>query len=580
MRDVLHNFREWLEETHSTGFELRRHFFQRFFDSDLVSTPGQWRVVAIGALAILLSSSIIFAQAYYHKYRILAELDTPEPFRLASIADALFLVTLAMFVIGLFTTLQWPSLFPGLRDYLALAALPIRMRDVFIAKFTALIAFAGAFVVATTLPPSLFLPAMMAGQYAIPSTAQIPATFVSCSLAALFVFFSLVAFQGVLLNLLPSAQFARISLAMQATLLLVLLCGLPLVFSIPNLQNSMNQRPDWLVWVPPAWFLGLHQVMAGNHEPLATRLARISLTGVASAIAAAVITYLWSYRRHKVRLLESPSVAPKMERRSWLADHASVLFPDPSKLAVFAFIAKTLARSRQHRLVLTGFAAIAAALIFDSFVTLSFDTSAHDFSERTLALRHAAISAPLALSLFVLAGFRYLFRLPVELRANWVFRVNELGNRPVFLSAVRQFLLCFAVTPVALLTLPLEMRVLGPGTGIVAAVLCLLPSLTLMECLLIHFEKIPFTSAYLPGRRPLIETLVLYGIAVIFYVSVLSTIVNWCLKGPRPTLVLFALLLGAWWLARRARREDWEFGKLEFEELPEPAILTLSIQRD
>ena len=158
--------------------------------------------------------------------------------------------------------------------------------------------------------------------------------------------------------------------------------------------------------------------------------------------------------------------------------------------------------------------------------------------------------------------------------------MNELGNRPVFLSAVRQFLLCFAVAPVALLTLPLEMRVLGPATGVVAAILCLLPPLTLMECLLIHFEKIPFTSAYLPGRRPLIETLVLYGIAVIFYVSVLSTIVNWCLKGPGPTLVLFALLLSAWWLAGRARREDWEFGKLEFEELPEATILTSSIQRD
>ena len=367
---------------------------------------------------------------------------------------------------------------------------------------------------------------------------------------------------------------------MQGTLLLVLLCGLPLVFSIPNLQNSMNQRPDWLVWVPPAWFLGLHQVMVGNHEPFAARLARISLTGVATAIAAAVIAYLWSYRRHKVRLLESPSAAPKIERRSWLAEHASMLIPDPSKLAVFTFIAKTLARSRQHRLVLTAFGAIAAALIFDSFVTLSLDTSFHTFSARMLALREAAISAPLALSLFVLAGFRYLFRLPVELRANWVFRVNELGNRPLFLSAVREFLLCFAVAPVALLTLPLEMRVLGPGTGIVTAILCLLPPLTLMECLLIRFEKIPFTSGYLPGRRPLIETLVLYGIAVMLYVSVLSTVVNWCLKGPRSTLVLFALLLGAWWLARRARREDWEFGKLEFEELPEPAVLTLSIQRD
>src|SRR6266478_6610105 len=224
----MRGLRDWLQETHSAGFELRRHFFLRFFDSDLVSTPGQWQVVAGGVLAVLLSLSIILTQAYYHKYQELNLLNSPEPLRRAALADVLFLVTLAMFLIALFTTLQWPSLFPGLRDYLALGALPIGLRDVFIAKFTALIAFAGAFVVATTLPPSLFLPAMMAGQYAIPSTAQIPATFVSCSLAALFVFFSLVAFQGVLLNLLPAGQFARISLAMQGTLLLVLLCGLPL----------------------------------------------------------------------------------------------------------------------------------------------------------------------------------------------------------------------------------------------------------------------------------------------------------------------------------------------------------------
>ena len=50
------------------------------------------------------------------------------------------------------------------------------------------------------------------------------------------------------------------------------------------------------------------------------------------------------------------------------------------------------------------------------------------FSVQTPGLRQAAISAPLALSLFVLAGFRYLFRLPVELSANWVFRVTEPGR--------------------------------------------------------------------------------------------------------------------------------------------------------
>ncbi|MBK5290145.1 MAG: hypothetical protein JJE04_00435, partial [Acidobacteriia bacterium] len=55
--------RQWLEETHSARFELLRHFFARFFDSDLVSTPGQWRVVAAGTGAVLASFWLLFTQA-------------------------------------------------------------------------------------------------------------------------------------------------------------------------------------------------------------------------------------------------------------------------------------------------------------------------------------------------------------------------------------------------------------------------------------------------------------------------------------------------------------------------------------
>ena len=580
MRDALSRVHEWLEETHASRFELGRHFFLRFFDSELVSTPGEWRVVAIGALAILLSSSIIFIQAYWHKYMALDGMASAEPFQMAVIADALFLITLAMFVLGLFSTLQWPALFPGLRDFLALASLPVRMRDVFAAKFAALMIFAGSLVIATTLPPSLIFPMLASGRWATHTVLQVPALFVSCSLAALFACFFLVTVQGVLLNVLPLRQFARVSLAAQGLLLTSLLCGLPLVFSIPSLKDSMNQRPDWAVWVPPAWFLGLHQVILGNREPLATRLALIAGIASAAAAVAAVLTYLWSYRRHRVRLLESASVVPQAERRQWAANAAGRLFADSRRLAVFAFIGKTLARSRHHRLVLTAFAAVAIAVVFESFLSLVLSDHFRGMLVRSRALREAAVSAPLALSLFVLAGFRYLFRLPVELSANWVFRVTEPGNRLAFLSAVDEFLLCCAVAPVAIVTLPLEMFLLGPAMGIAASIICLLPSLILMESLLIRFEKVPFTSSYLPGRRPLIETLLIYGVAVSLYVSVLSSIVTWSLESPRTALGLFALLLAIWLKVRKGRREDLEVGRLEFEELPEPAVLTLGIGRD
>ena len=574
-------FREWLEETHSTGFELRRHFFRRFFDSELVSTPGQWRVVAGGAIAIVMSISLVFIQAYYHKYAMLDALPTSEPYRLAVLADVLFAIALSMAIVGLFTTLLWPSLFPGLRDYLAFASLPIRTRDVFVAKFTALLTFAAAFTAATTLLPSVVLAAVMTqhrngghGQGLL----QLPAIFLSASVASLFIFFLLVALQGVLLNLLPVREFPRISLAVQGVLLTLFLCALPLVCSIPSLASSMTARPPWAIWTPPIWFLGLDQVIAGNRDPFAFRLAEMGLTCFAGAAAAAIVTYLWSYRRHKNRLLLCPTLE-KASGLGWPAALADRFIPNPRELAVFAFVAKTLGRSRQHRMVLTGFSAIAFAVIFESIVSLAFSGGYHAISAHTAALRQVVISAPLALSLFVLCGFRYLFRLPVELRANWVFRMNEPGNRLILLAGVERFLLYCAVLPVALITMPFEMRFLGAMSGGVATLACLLSSLALMELLLMQSEKIPFTSSYLPGRQPLILTVVLYAVAVILYVSILANVVNWCLHSTGSEVALIVGLLAVWWKARTTRRDLRQFGQLEFEEIIEPAVQTLSIER-
>jgi hypothetical protein len=571
--------REWWIETHSPWFELLRHFFFRFFDSELVSTPGQWKVVAGGALGIVASFSIIFIQAYYHKYGQLNALEDSGPYRMSVLADVLFLVTLAMSLTGLFTMLEWPSLFPGLRDYMALAALPLKLRDLFIARFTALVAMAAMFIIAVNLLPSAALPAVMHGDWGMDSRFHVLGIFAAGSLAAWFVFFSLVALQGVLLNVLPVRAFPRVSLGIQGTLLAVLLCGLAPVFSIPNLWRFMELRPAWALWLPPVWFLGVDQLLVGNHEPYAVRAALTGIAAGAAATVAAVCMYLWSYRRHKRRLLESP-VVETVSGRLWPAALAGRMLPDPRELGVFAFVGKMLARSREHRLVLTVFAAIGVAIVFESFVSLALGRSFRGFSVETPALRQVVISAPLALSLFVLAGFRYLFRLPVELRANWVFRMAEPGNRQPMLAGVEKFLLYFGVLPVAAVMLPLEVGLLGPAVGLAASAVCLMISLVLMEILLIPFEKIPFTSSYLPGRRPLIETVVKYGFAVIAYVSLLSIVVSWCVITPAWTAVLLAVLTASWWKARRARIELQRIGKLEFEEAMEPAVQTLRIERD
>jgi hypothetical protein len=295
-----------------------------------------------------------------------------------------------------------------------------------------------------------------------------------------------------------------------------------------------------------------------------------------------VLTYLWSYRWQKVRLLETP-VPARQELgwlRRWRERWSDRFLPAPPEQAVFGFTAATLARSGTHRMVLTGFVALAVALIVESFVSLAFNGEFRGFRVRTFALEEASVAAPLALSLFVLAGLRYLFRLPVELRANWVFRVNETGNRRLLLRGVERFVLVLGVIPVALVTLPLELRIFGVVTGAAVSVLTALASLTVGELLLFGFDRIPFTSSYLPGTRPLIETVCLYGAAVAAYVLVLSGVIVASLDEPSFYLIAFGLMLAVWARVRRQRLEHWQVGSLEYEELEEPAVQTLAIYRD
>jgi hypothetical protein len=566
----------WLAETHSSNFELRRHFFLRLFESEFVSVPGQGKVVAGGALAILISAGLMFAQAYYHKYLVLNGLPDGGSYRLAVLADDLFIVTLAMVAIGLFTTFQWPALFPGLRDCLALAAIPARMRDVFMAKFTALLAFTAVVAVAISLPTSVLLSFVTEGQYSVHGVLQALALFVSSSLAGLFAFFCLVSFQGVLLNILPVRHFQRVSLALQGLLLVVFLCGLIIVLRIPDLAVWMNLRPWWALYAPPLWFLGLDRVMAGNFDSLAVRLSWASLAGVAGSAAAALIAYWWSYRKQRTRVLESP--AEEGNGRIYLPPAVSgCLLPNLRSLAVFGFIAKSLARSRQHRLILTGFAAVAVVLIAEDFVSLAIGRG---FSLRNPAFREAAIAAPLVLSLGTLAGLRYLFRLPIELRANWLFRIHEPGHAAEFLAGVERFMFYCGAIPVAVLTLPVEMRLLGTRPGLFASVLCLLLSLILMEILLLPFAKVPFTSSYLPGRKPLIETVLRYIAIGTLYIGVLGTLVRGAVESPVFTVLLAALFTGAWWAARTVRLNSQQVQRLEFEEMEEPAVRQLLIEGD
>ncbi len=168
----------------------------------------------------------------------------------------------------------------------------------------------------------------------------------------------------------------------------------------------------------------------------------------------------------------------------------------------------------------------------------------------------------------------------MELRANWIFRIHEPGHARELLAGAERFLLLLGVVPVAVLTLPVEVALLGPVTGTMAEVLCVGPALCLLEGLLFSFIRVPFTSSYLPGRRPIFEVVLGYGVAVTLYVSLLSALLSWCVQSVTGAAATLGLFLVLWWKLRAARLEMQQVTPLEFEEQEEPVVQTIGIERD
>src|SRR5437762_2094155 len=313
--------RDWLRETHGPGFELLRHFLLRFFDSDLISVPDHWVTTAIGAFSVVLPWFPVFAQPLRHKYVYFSGLPVPGPYREAVRADELWLLTLMMSAIGLLTAIKWQALFPGLVDYRALGGLPLKARQIFLAKLQALLLVASAAAVTLNFLPGLIFPLVSSSRWQInPSLgAHLRVHAVVFAAACSGVFFALVALQGILLNVLRPRAFGRVTGYLQGGLVALMLILLVLSFSIQPQTSGALARPALARWLPPVWFLGLYQNMLGDPDPAMKALANRALAALAAVVALALLTYLVSYRRHRELLVEG-AAGPARDRprdRQW-----------------------------------------------------------------------------------------------------------------------------------------------------------------------------------------------------------------------------------------------------------------------
>jgi hypothetical protein len=559
--------KDWLRETHGATFELFRHFLARFFDSDLATAPGQMTAVWIGSVPVLFQWFFLLVAPLRRKYAILSTMGDAGLYREAVRADELWLITLMMSAIGLLTAVKWQLLFPDLRDYRALGTLPLRPRQMFGAKLAALFTTAAAVLVTLNFLPSIGFPALSGGGAAgAPLETRMLAHAGASMAASAFFFFGLVALEGVMLNLLPPRAFGNLTGYLQGILVALMLGLVVMSFSIQPQIAALALRPDWAHWLPPVWFLGLHEALTGDPDPAMKILANRAIWALGIAAVLTLLTYLTSYHRHRKLMMEGIS----KQSGEWRLGNVLVerLSHDPREQAVLGFFLETLARSNHHRTIAMGYAGLVFALLVTGVAGMDKVFGAG----RVVAARFIYYHV-LAL-VFLIVGARHLFSLPSELKANWLFQATESDDRIEWLQAVDRFVIAWGLVLILAIPLPLEIWLLGPR-GIAEVVLFAALGLVAYEWAFFNWDKLPFTCSHLPGKTPVWMILAFFGLLGLL--ALVHTLLVATLYSPVVLIVVSAASLAGWVQLRRERRKQWTYLRLKYEDAPEPAVHALNL---
>jgi predicted permease len=529
-----------LAETHGRNFELVRHFLARTFDSEMISTRGSWGTVAVSAFALAVPAGMLVLSAGPHSSKA-----APEAAVLANL-------TLFLAIAGIMALLAWQSLFPSRRDYLALAGLPVRSRQIFLARFVCVTLLALALSFTVSIGPSFGGPRPLA---------RMAATF----LGSIFVFFAIVALQGLLVHILPPRLFARWSTLAQGLLMaLFLMTGL-YSWPIRNWTAERLAKLNDAAAAPPVWFFALAQTMAGRRDPFLQTMARRAAVGVLLSIAAATILYLAAYARHRKLLLEAQDMAAP--RAVWRWSVLRLLTREPRRLAILHFLAMVLSRSRLHRLVVMAYAGAGLAIMANSVL----------LAGKGGTLAFIALYWPLGFSMVMLAGIRHAFLMPVDLPANWIFRLLEGQGRREWMSAVERFVIGCVLVPIQLAGLAVAIGPLGWTVALRMSALQFLTAMVVFEILFHSWQQLPFTCSYAPGRDSLISSLGAWLAVLCVVVPLVAKIIA-ALSEMTGLFLLYGALFCAGWLgARRRRRDGWGEARLIYED-PQESVTDLGIK--
>lgn len=555
-------------------YQLTTHFYRGLFRFGILSDAGSdaFRRVLIGIIAVTMSFGLFLSRAYLSKYAELGELFTihepiqltRESYRLAVLGDGAMVIAFPMLIVGFVVVLVSNSLFPDEIDCRVLLPLPLSRRVVFASKALAVTLFVSLFALAAHAGMMPLVVIMSNNRWSDQGVLTHVVAYGIAGLGASMVTaLMIMAAAGALLLCVPRARLQIAASVFRGASLCALVLAVPLASRLPTTGALIARESSLFYAVPPVWFLGIEQLVLGNATPYFVRLSQIAAAAAAASCAIAIGSYIFLYRRFD-RLISRPGSAfdrylRQRTRRRW---HLRRQERGPSAIA--PFLRATLMRSPVHQGVFIVIAACGAGLVLNGFLG---ESGARVLSNTDEPLSTTAIWAPFALVFAMSVALRAALVLPIELQANWIFRLTEdKATRAEELSAVVGTVIVLGVVlPLAIL-FPVQWAVLG-SRAVHSTSIAFLCGLVLVELQMAEWRRIPLTCSYAPSRQFAGLTMLIGVTAFVLFTMFGSRLVQYSFGHPIGWLALMTVLGAVFLYLRRQRVWLSQQAALMFEDV-------------
>ncbi len=555
---------------------LTRHFFLRLFINDVVSFEESMQEKIIALVAILAVFSGHFANVLMSKYVWIKDENM-------SWAEKCHFLLFAMLVISFISLLEWDIIFPDSRDFSNLVPLPLKLKTLFLSKFSSFFLFVCLFALGITSLSTIvfwmYLPQWQSHTIVFSLRfvlTHIFTLFAAC-ISVSFIFAFLI---GILMTLLGRRIFNLVSVYIRSLMMIALvflmsfflfrIIDIPRLF--PSLAALRQSNPSFLYLFPPMWFVGLYETLLGNSDPLFPSLAKWAVPAVILPLIAFFMISAAGYRKYLRKMREVKSKRSHLERiREGLKERFSDIFLKNSiQRAVFYFFGNTMRKSNLHRMRLASYVVVAVGIVLILLAARTTPLGDFNIFDKTL------LSIPFILSFFLVFGIRAISNIPIAVEANWIFRLREITDKKHYLIGFKKGIIFFMILPLFVVLFVFYSILWG---WIIALFFCFYGftvSVLLVEIVFINHRKIPFACTCLPGKGKMHIFWIVYLVSLISYVSIMSSMAYALLLNPPGFIYFFSIVLILFALIRLVQNRVFlHDAEIIYEEEPEPVLLTL-----